>query len=137
MQTALHISAECGFVSNVRLLLKYGAALVARDRAGLTPLDIAERGEHADCIAVLQQAASEFFSKSLNMYLFEFKFMYHFLSDERENNRQHLHSALREACLAKDVKLAREILSEAGDDAEMIVNLAPNGSNTLLFLYVV
>lgn len=60
--------------------------------------------------------------------------MYYFLLDERENNRQQLHSALREASLAKDVKLAKEILTEAGPDAEMIVNLAPNGSNTLLFL---
>lgn len=60
---------------------------------------------------------------------------YNFFPDERENSRQHLHMTLREACAAKDVNLARKILIEAGPDAEMIVNLAPNGSNTLLFLY--
>jgi len=52
------MSAEAGLVSNVRVLLQYGASLVDRDRAGLTPLDLAERGQHTECVTLLQQSAS-------------------------------------------------------------------------------
>ncbi|KAG8262247.1 hypothetical protein J6590_056310 [Homalodisca vitripennis] len=55
--TPLHVCAEHGFVGNVMLLLAHNADLLARDSAGLTPLDIAEKGEHAECMQVLKQAA--------------------------------------------------------------------------------
>ncbi|KAL0267443.1 UNVERIFIED_CONTAM: hypothetical protein PYX00_009712 [Menopon gallinae] len=110
-RTALHTSAKFGFVSNVKTLLNYGAALTVKDKLGLTPLDIAERSEHLECVSVLQQAANE-----------------------RENNRLQSHATLREACLARDMNLAKELLEKLGEDAESIVNRAPNGANTLLFL---
>ena len=53
------MSAEAGFVSNVRVLLQHSASLVALDRNGLTALDLAERGQHDDCVSILQQAASK------------------------------------------------------------------------------
>lgn len=57
-QTALHISAECGHMKNVKLLLKYGAKLTAKDKLGLTPLDLAERSEQKECVPFLQEEAS-------------------------------------------------------------------------------
>jgi ankyrin repeat protein len=60
-QTPLHMSAEHGYVSNVKQLLLHGADLVARDSSGLTPLDIAEKSEHVECMLVLKQTAGEYF----------------------------------------------------------------------------
>jgi len=53
------VSSEHGYVSNVKLLLAHGADLVARDNNGLTPLDIAEKSEHVECMMVLKQTAGE------------------------------------------------------------------------------
>lgn len=58
LQTALHISAECGHMSNVKLLLQYGAKLTAKDKLGLTPLDLAEKSEQKECVPFLKQVAS-------------------------------------------------------------------------------
>ncbi|PSN37226.1 hypothetical protein C0J52_12650 [Blattella germanica] len=58
-RTPLHVSSEHGYVTNVKLLLTHGADLVARDNNGLTPLDIAEKSEHMECMLVLKQAAGE------------------------------------------------------------------------------
>jgi ankyrin repeat protein len=54
------MSSEHGYVSNVKVLLVHGADLVARDNNGLTPLDIAEKSEHVECMLVLKQAAGEY-----------------------------------------------------------------------------
>ncbi|KAK4295198.1 hypothetical protein Pmani_032225 [Petrolisthes manimaculis] len=51
----------------------------------------------------------------------------------RELARQELHSALRESCSRGDVSRARAILRDLGAEAQVIINSAPNGSNTLLF----
>ncbi|KAG1714290.1 Leucine-rich repeat serine/threonine-protein kinase 1 [Nymphon striatum] len=40
---------------------------------------------------------------------------------------------LREACSRGDVAAAKHMIKELGTEAEMIINSAPNGSNTLLF----
>ncbi|XP_076065875.1 leucine-rich repeat serine/threonine-protein kinase 1-like isoform X3 [Oratosquilla oratoria] len=53
--------------------------------------------------------------------------------DARELARQELHSALRESCSQGDVSRARTILRDLGAEEEIIINSAPNGSNTLLF----
>ncbi|XP_068220598.1 leucine-rich repeat serine/threonine-protein kinase 1 isoform X12 [Palaemon carinicauda] len=53
--------------------------------------------------------------------------------DARELARQELHSALRESCSRGDVSRAKAILRDLGAEAEIIINSAPNGSNTLLF----
>jgi ankyrin repeat protein len=54
------VSSEHGYVSNVKLLLAHGADLMARDNSGLTPLDIAEKGEHIQCMLILKQTAGEY-----------------------------------------------------------------------------
>ncbi|KAK8739393.1 hypothetical protein OTU49_003613, partial [Cherax quadricarinatus] len=51
----------------------------------------------------------------------------------RELARQELHSALRESCSRGDVSRAKAILRDLGAEAQIIINSAPNGSNTLLF----
>ncbi|XP_064112289.1 leucine-rich repeat serine/threonine-protein kinase 1-like isoform X1 [Macrobrachium nipponense] len=109
-RTCLHIASEHGAVENIRLLLDYGADLLAKDANGLTALDLAEQGEHTQCMTVLKNAA-----------------------DARELARQELHSALRESCSRGDVSRAKAILRDLGAEAEIIINSAPNGSNTLLF----
>ncbi|KAK6640321.1 hypothetical protein RUM44_012007 [Polyplax serrata] len=111
LRTALHISAECGHMSNVKLLLQYGAKLTAKDKLGLTPLDLAERSEQKECVPFLQEAANE-----------------------KENHKMQIYSLLREACLSKNLEKVKSLLDEAGAEIEMIINYAPNGSNTLLFL---
>ncbi|XP_069190679.1 leucine-rich repeat serine/threonine-protein kinase 1-like isoform X2 [Procambarus clarkii] len=109
-RTCLHIASEHGAVENIRLLLDHGADLLAKDANGLTALDLAEQGEHTQCMTVLKNAA-----------------------DARELARQELHSALRESCSRGDVSRAKAILRDLGAEAQIIINSAPNGSNTLLF----
>lgn len=57
LQTCLHIASEHGAVDNVRMLLDHGADLLAKDANGLTALDLAEQGEHTQCMTVLKNAA--------------------------------------------------------------------------------
>lgn len=59
-QTALHLSAEHGYQSNIKVLLKFNASMLIRDSNGLTPSDLADKGGHVDCINVLKEAAGEF-----------------------------------------------------------------------------
>nr|XP_029716923.1 ankyrin repeat domain-containing protein 10-like [Aedes albopictus] len=58
-KTALHLSAEHGHVNNVQVLLDAGASFVAKDRNGLTALDLAERSGHDACVNLLKEAAGE------------------------------------------------------------------------------
>ncbi|KAF2362731.1 Ankyrin repeat [Trinorchestia longiramus] len=53
--------------------------------------------------------------------------------DAREQARQELHGALREACGRGDVAQARALLRDMGDEAVVVVNAAPNGAHTLLY----
>ncbi|XP_063218267.1 leucine-rich repeat serine/threonine-protein kinase 1 isoform X2 [Bacillus rossius redtenbacheri] len=110
-RTVLHVSAEHGYVGNVRLLVARGADLTARDSSGLTPLDVADKGEHAECMQVLKQAA-----------------------DAKETLRQSAHASLRDACQLGDAELVQALVARLGPEAELIVNMAPSGSNTLLFV---
>uniref|UniRef100_A0A6A7FVB2 non-specific serine/threonine protein kinase n=2 Tax=Hirondellea gigas TaxID=1518452 RepID=A0A6A7FVB2_9CRUS len=110
LKTVLHMAAESGAVENIRVLLQYRASLVARDSNGCTALDLAEKAEHTHCCSILKQAA-----------------------DARELARQELHGALREACTRGDVPRARTLLRDLGEEATVIINAAPNGTNTLLF----
>ncbi len=54
LRTPLHVSAEHGHAHNVRLLLSEGgtALMTATDGLGLTPMDLAEKGEHKECMQV-------------------------------------------------------------------------------------
>ncbi|XP_042874450.1 leucine-rich repeat serine/threonine-protein kinase 1-like isoform X4 [Penaeus japonicus] len=63
-------------------------------------------------------------------YFFDYPVLH---QDARELARQELHSALRESCSRGDVSRAKAILRDLGAEAEIIINSAPNGSNTLLF----
>ncbi|XP_021920937.1 leucine-rich repeat serine/threonine-protein kinase 1 isoform X3 [Zootermopsis nevadensis] len=110
-RTPLHVSSEHGYVSNVKLLLAHGADLVARDNSGLTPLDIAEKCEHMQCMLILKQTA-----------------------DAKETSQQKFHAALRDACAAGEVSVLKSLLQQLGSEAQLVVNMAPSGSNTLLFL---
>ncbi|ETN67521.1 Leucine-rich repeat kinase [Anopheles darlingi] len=110
-KTALHLSAEHGHISNIRVLLDAGASFIAKDRNGLTPLDLAERGEHEACVELLKDAA-----------------------DTREQIRSQKHRALREAVSANDESAVQLLLESVGPERELIVNMAPGGANTLLFL---
>ncbi|KAK3863842.1 hypothetical protein Pcinc_030421 [Petrolisthes cinctipes] len=56
-RTCLHIASEHGAVENIRLLLDHGADLLAKDANGLTALDLAEQGDHANCMTILKNAA--------------------------------------------------------------------------------
>ena len=46
-------------MNNVRLLLSYRAALITKDIAGLTAYDIAENGEHPECVQLLKETAGK------------------------------------------------------------------------------
>lgn len=52
--TPLHLAVENGSVEVIKLLLENGAEADARDKDGLTPLDIAKETDNAEAINVLQ-----------------------------------------------------------------------------------
>jgi ankyrin repeat protein len=58
-RTALHIAAEHGHAANVAVLVDAGANLLVRDHLGLTPLDLADKAEHTECMSVLRMAADK------------------------------------------------------------------------------
>ena len=58
-RTALHVAAEHGHAANVGVLVEAGANLLVRDHLGLTPLDLADKAEHAECMAILRAAADK------------------------------------------------------------------------------
>ena len=51
-RTPLHVAAEHGHAENAELLVSFGANLLARDHLGLTAMDLAEKGEHKECMEV-------------------------------------------------------------------------------------
>ncbi len=51
-RTPLHVASEHGHSANVLLLLESGASLLDRDALGLTPMDLAEKGDHKECMEV-------------------------------------------------------------------------------------
>lgn len=55
-------------------------------------------------------------------------------ADAKESVRRGAHAQVRDAVVAGDLAQVRSLLAEQGPDAELVVNMAPNGSNTLLFL---
>lgn len=58
-KTPLHISAEHGHASNVKVLLDAGASYLVKDANGLTALDLAERGGQQECVQLLREAAGK------------------------------------------------------------------------------
>ena len=53
-QTALHFAARSGLATTVRGLLNAGAAVMARDKIGETPLDKAKRWGRHECQGILE-----------------------------------------------------------------------------------
>jgi len=58
-----------------------------------------------------------------------------FIIDTLEESQNTIHMALRDAICRSDVSSAKTILSELGSKEEFIVNMAPNGTTTLLYWY--
>lgn len=58
-KTALHLSAELGYLSNVETLLAAQASFTIRDANGLTAQDLATRNGHEDCVKALKDAIGE------------------------------------------------------------------------------
>lgn len=54
-------------------------------------------------------------------------------ADEREKARLNIHAALHDACINGDVISFQQLVTSLSKDAELIVNMAPSGANTLLF----
>ncbi|XP_022246027.1 leucine-rich repeat serine/threonine-protein kinase 1-like [Limulus polyphemus] len=109
-KTPLHVAAENGHISIVKLLMEYQADLVAKDSGGLTAMDLAEKNENHEVMEVLKSEA-----------------------DSQDKRREELYEGLQEACKTGSVGKAKQILREAGPDADVIVNTTPNGCSTLLF----
>jgi len=58
-----------------------------------------------------------------------------FFKDSWEESQSTIHMALRDAICRGDVSTTKTILSELGSKEEFIVNMAPNGTTTLLYWY--
>ncbi|XP_072749395.1 leucine-rich repeat serine/threonine-protein kinase 1 [Anoplolepis gracilipes] len=110
-RTPLHVCAEHGHASNIERLLSFKADLMIRDDDGLQPLDVAEKGKHDSCIHLLKAAAEQY-----------------------ELAKQATHASLRAACIQGDTVAARSIIQSLSTDLECVINMAPNGANTLLFV---
>ncbi|KRT85722.1 Ankyrin repeat-containing protein [Oryctes borbonicus] len=109
-KTPLHLSAEHGYTSNVTTLLQLGGSMLIRDINGMTPSDLADKAGHTECISILKEAA-----------------------DAREKAKLDIHAALRDSCGQGDVSSVQQLVASLSKDAELIVNMAPSGANTLLF----
>ncbi|KYN26991.1 Leucine-rich repeat serine/threonine-protein kinase 1, partial [Trachymyrmex cornetzi] len=110
-RTPLHVCAEHGHAGNVETLLNFDADLMIRDDDGLKPIDIAEKSSHDSCIHLLKAAAEKY-----------------------ELAKQATHASLRAACIQGDTVAARNIIQGLSTDLECVVNMTPNGANTLLFV---
>ncbi|XP_049820088.1 leucine-rich repeat serine/threonine-protein kinase 1 isoform X2 [Aethina tumida] len=109
-KTPLHLSAEHGHCSNISMLLEHNANLLMRDSNGLTAADLADKCGHSKAVDLLKNAANE-----------------------KEKARLDIHAAIRDACSQGDTNSVQQLISSLSDDAELIVNMAPSGANTLLF----
>lgn len=46
-----------------------------------------------------------------------------------------MHAAIRDACTRGDSNAVQQLVGSLAKDAELIINMAPSGANTLLFTY--
>ncbi|XP_066583862.1 leucine-rich repeat serine/threonine-protein kinase 1 [Prorops nasuta] len=110
-RTALHICAEHGHSSNIEKLLEYNINLAIMDDNEETALNIAENCKHDLCVNLLKSAAEKY-----------------------ELTKQATHASLRGKCLQGDYTAIKSIIQGISHDLESIINMAPNGTNTLLFI---
>lgn len=110
-RTPLHICAEHGHNSNIEKLLKFNANLMIQDNNGERPLDVAEKAKQDVCINLLKSAAEKY-----------------------ELAKLAVHASLRAICIQGDTVAAKNLIQGHTSDLECIINMAPNGANTLLFI---
>ena len=94
---------------NSQVLVDAGADLLAKDALGLTPLDLADKADHTETMAVLRGAV-----------------------DRQEQEKQRDFYSLLDACARGDLAAVRAILGAETHPSEL-VNYVPNGSSSLLF----
>ncbi|KAH0560147.1 leucine-rich repeat serine/threonine-protein kinase 1 [Cotesia glomerata] len=109
-RTPLHVCAEHGHSGNIKKLLEYNVNLGAVDANNINPLAIAEKNNDTTCVILLEKAAEKY-----------------------ELARAATHASLRAACIQGDTVAVRSIIQSC-DCFEFVVNMAPNGANTLLFV---
>ncbi|XP_056637900.1 leucine-rich repeat serine/threonine-protein kinase 1 isoform X1 [Diorhabda sublineata] len=109
-KTPLHLAAEYGHAKNVLCLLQHNADLIIRDSKGLTAINLSEKFGHTQCVTALKNAL-----------------------DEKEKARLEIHAAIRDAVNQGDANSVQQLLLSLQNDAELIINMAPSGANTLLF----
>ncbi|CAG9769543.1 unnamed protein product [Ceutorhynchus assimilis] len=109
-KSPLHVCAEYGHYNNIQTLLQHNANIQIKDGSGLTPLNVAEKCGQAKCVEQIKEAA-----------------------DAKEKARLDIHAAIRHACSQGDLNSVQQLLSSLQNDAELLVNMAPSGANTLLF----
>ena len=108
-RTPLHIAAEHGHMVNSQVLVDAGADLLAKDALGLTPLDLADKADHTETMAVLRGAV-----------------------DRQEQEKQKGFYNLLDACAGGDLTTVKNILAAETHPSDL-VNFVPNGSSSLLF----
>ena len=81
-KTALHLSAELGYLSNVNTLLDAQASFTLLDLNKMTALDLARRNAHEDCVKSLQAAVGEL------IYLNQFNYLRSLVRSEINSMRQ-------------------------------------------------
>lgn len=85
---------------------------------------------------LLETEALNFLSYINSLYFKKFSLIsfYFVFTEAKESLRQSSHRTLREACTNGDVVLVKSIINELGIDAPTVLNIQPNGLNTLLFM---
>ena len=91
------------------MLVDAGADLLAKDALGLTPLDLADKADHTETMAVLRGAV-----------------------DRQEQEKQRDFYSLLDACAGGDLATVKAILGAENHPSDL-VNFVPNGSSSLLF----
>ena len=91
------------------MLVDAGADLLAKDALGLTPLDLADKADHTETMAVLRGAV-----------------------DRQEQEKQRDFYSLLGACASGDLASVKAILRGESHLSDL-VNFVPNGSSSLLF----
>ena len=112
-QTPLHVSAEYGHVRNVRLLLNYYGRIDSKDGLGFSALDLAVKGGHQECAAILHSAQSI-----------------------HEASRLETYNMLLKACMECNIDQTTKLMKELKEDLSLVINMTTEGSNTLLFKYI-
>ncbi|XP_043263337.1 leucine-rich repeat serine/threonine-protein kinase 1 [Colletes gigas] len=110
-RTPLHICAEHGHSSNIEKLLEFKADLMIADNNDLKPVDVAEKNMQDVCTNLLKLGAEKYELANLAT-----------------------HASLRATCIQGDAVAAKNIIQSVSSKLDYIINVAPNGANTLLFI---